>query len=148
MAMLAADGPVQPVEKGPAAGNELRAAGRRRTWIVRLGETGANGSLDAFLSAFSGLAARDAGDGVLDDVGDLSVNDLRRRAFPVSRDVDDWKVDLGKLADPQVAIAQIAEHDHGGRQHDREDRILDADIGESHAGYRLMAKSNSPVLLS
>jgi hypothetical protein len=65
MVLLRADGPLQPVERGPAAGNELRAAGRRRRWIVRLGETRVNGSLDAFLSSFSGLAVRDAGGGLL-----------------------------------------------------------------------------------
>jgi hypothetical protein len=76
--MLAADGPLQAIEKGPAAGSELRAAGRRRTWIVRLGETGAHGDLDGFLSRFSGLAARQEGDGVLSIV-DPEYGDVRFR---------------------------------------------------------------------
>lgn len=76
MVMLAADGPLQPVRKGATAGTELRAAGRRRTWIVRLGDTATYGSLDQFLSAFSGLAARETGGGVL-SVVDPEYGDVR-----------------------------------------------------------------------
>jgi hypothetical protein len=62
---VSADAPLIEVSAGPSAGCELRAAGRRTTWIVRLGDRHGCGSLDAFDAAFSGLAVREADDGTL-----------------------------------------------------------------------------------
>jgi hypothetical protein len=62
---LSADAPLIEVSAGPSAGCELRAAGRRTTWIVRLGDRHGCRSLDAFDAAFAGLAVREAGDGAL-----------------------------------------------------------------------------------
>ena len=65
LVFIGADGPLLSVDRGPAAGNELRAPGRRRTWVARLGDTAANGDLDDFLSSFSGLMVQADDDGVL-----------------------------------------------------------------------------------
>ena len=62
---VATDGALTVVEHGPTAGNELRTDGRRRTWIVRVGETPAHATLQAFAFAFSGLSVQDLGNGVL-----------------------------------------------------------------------------------
>lgn len=59
---LATEGALLPVGTGPTAGNELRAVGHRTAWIVRLGETGRHGGLDAFAETFAGLSiGREAG---------------------------------------------------------------------------------------
>ncbi|MER9648425.1 hypothetical protein [Mesorhizobium sp. M0199] len=64
--MLKTDVPLTQVEAGPTAGNELRAAGRRTTWIVRLGDRDANlPALDAWAGAFAGLSVRSGPDGEL-----------------------------------------------------------------------------------
>src|SRR5262249_21296532 len=78
--------------------------------------------------------AFDAGDCVLDDIGDVRVHRLGQGGFAVGRDADDGKIDLGELADPHVAVAEITKHDHRGRQHDGEDGIADANVRESHDG--------------
>jgi hypothetical protein len=65
-AMLKTNVPLAPVEHGPTAGNELRAAGRKATWIVRLGDrTADQHSLDGWATAFAGLAVKSAPDGEL-----------------------------------------------------------------------------------
>lgn len=62
-AMLKTDVPLAPVKTGPTAGNELRAAGRRATWIVRLGDRTADlQTLDAWVAAFAGLSVRSGPD--------------------------------------------------------------------------------------
>jgi hypothetical protein len=65
-AMLKTDVPLTQVEAGPTAGNELRAAGRRTTWIVRLGDRDANlPALDAWAATFAGLSVQSGPDGEL-----------------------------------------------------------------------------------
>jgi hypothetical protein len=65
-AMLKADVPLTQVAHGPTAGNELRAAGRKATWIVRLGDQRADLSdLDGWAAAFAGLAVQSGPDGEL-----------------------------------------------------------------------------------
>ena len=63
LAALLADGALHVVDTGPTAGCELRLAGRRGRWILRLGDTGAHGDLDAFRRRFADLAPREAADG-------------------------------------------------------------------------------------
>ncbi len=55
LAALFCDGPLDMIETGPSAGCELRRAGRRGRWILRLGDTGRHGDLLAFRRRFSGL---------------------------------------------------------------------------------------------
>ncbi len=62
---IAASRPLELVASGPTAGNELRVAGRKATWIVRLGDRSLSGSLDGFAARFAGLAARPGPDGAL-----------------------------------------------------------------------------------
>ena len=62
---VATDGPLELVGTGPTAGNELRAHGRQRVWIVRLGEVGTHGDLGRFENRFSGLAVHTEADGTL-----------------------------------------------------------------------------------
>ena len=57
LAALLADGPLEAIETGPSAGCELRRAGRRGRWLLRLGDTG---DLAAFRRRFAGLAIADA----------------------------------------------------------------------------------------
>ena len=66
LAALLADGPLEAIETGPSAGCELRRAGRRGRWLLRLGDTG---NLDAFRRRFAGLAIVDAPGGrmIVDD---------------------------------------------------------------------------------
>ena len=63
--VLKASAALAEMASGPTAGNELRVAGRKATWIVRLGDRASCGSLDAFASRFSGLTVRDGEDGAL-----------------------------------------------------------------------------------
>lgn len=63
--LLKVDRDFEPVETGPTAGNELRVPGRKAIWIVRLGQVGVHGSLDAFASTFSRLDLREEADGTL-----------------------------------------------------------------------------------
>jgi hypothetical protein len=65
MAMLKASGALQPVAAGPTAGNELRLAGRKSSWVVRLGDTARHGRHDRFAETFSGLAIRHGPEGRL-----------------------------------------------------------------------------------
>ncbi|MFC3321322.1 hypothetical protein [Mesorhizobium cantuariense] len=65
-AMLKTDVPLVEVKGGPTAGNELRAPGRRTTWIIRLGDRHAGqATLDAWAAAFTDLAVRSGADGEL-----------------------------------------------------------------------------------
>ncbi|MFK0692244.1 hypothetical protein ACFX5Q_29245 [Mesorhizobium sp. IMUNJ 23033] len=64
--MLKTDVPLIEVKGGPTAGNELRAAGRKATWIVRLGGRDADlPALDAWASVFADLSVRSGADGEL-----------------------------------------------------------------------------------
>jgi len=55
LALLKSDGGFELVGSGPTSGNELRVAGRRAVWIVRLGRLGHEGSTAAFADRFSAL---------------------------------------------------------------------------------------------
>ena len=61
--------PFERVEDGPTAGCEVRLAGLRSRWIVRLSDVDRDESLDAFAWRFAGLQASDgeAGEICLDD---------------------------------------------------------------------------------
>jgi len=63
LVLLKGSGALEQVTSGPTSGNELRLAGRKATWIVRLGDTARNGTPEAFAGTFGALALRDAGDG-------------------------------------------------------------------------------------
>ncbi|PWK74077.1 hypothetical protein [Aminobacter sp. AP02] len=67
--LLRASAPLVEVASGPTAGNELRVAGRKSTWIVRLGDRASCGSLDAFAARFGALALCAGEDGglIVDD---------------------------------------------------------------------------------
>lgn len=62
---LRASAPFEEQASGPTAGNELRVAGRKATWIVRLGDRKTAGSLDAFASRFAALTAIDGNEGAI-----------------------------------------------------------------------------------
>ncbi len=62
---IRSDAPLGEVAAGPTAGCELRAAGRKATWLVRLGDRREFGSLDAFAEACKALTVTAAGDGAL-----------------------------------------------------------------------------------
>ncbi len=63
-AMLKTDVPITPVAHGPTAGNELRAAGCKAKWIVRLGDrTGDLSDLNGWTAAFADLAVQSGPDG-------------------------------------------------------------------------------------
>jgi hypothetical protein len=59
MALLKGSAVLQLVTSGPTAGNELRLAGRKSSWIVRLGDTARNGDAKRFAAAFAGLVIRE-----------------------------------------------------------------------------------------
>jgi hypothetical protein len=75
LAMLKADKPFEPVERGPTAGNELRVPGHESTWIVRVGARDGHGSLEEFIARFSDLSLERGPDGLLrltdPDYGDV-----------------------------------------------------------------------------
>ncbi len=64
-ALIRASARLAEVVSGPTAGNELRVAGRKATWIVRLGDRASSGSLEAFAERFGGLTVRGQEDGAL-----------------------------------------------------------------------------------
>ncbi|WP_122523305.1 hypothetical protein [Pannonibacter phragmitetus] len=66
VAVLIGSGELLPVGEGPSAGTELRLAGRKTLWIVRLAETG---DLAAAEARYAGLKAEMSEDGT------ISVND-------------------------------------------------------------------------
>lgn len=61
-ALLKTATPLSQVTRGPTAGNELRAAGRQTTWIIRLGERATAGSLDAFAEMHERIAVTEGPD--------------------------------------------------------------------------------------
>lgn len=67
--LLKADAPLSEVATGPTAGNELRAQGRKATWIVRLGDRASYGSLAEFDKRFGGLAVETS------DKGEITLSD-------------------------------------------------------------------------
>ncbi len=76
--------------------------------------------------------AFDAGDRVLDDVGDLGLHDVRRRVLPVHRHGDDREVDVGQLADAHAVEADPPEHEQAQHQHPGEDGVADREVGKAH----------------
>jgi len=64
-ALIKASGPLELVASGPTAGNELRAAGHKATWIVRLGDRAAGLSLDAFGARFGAIDIAERANGAL-----------------------------------------------------------------------------------
>jgi hypothetical protein len=67
--LMKADKDFEPVERGPTAGNELRAPGHQATWIVRLGRVEEHDSLEAFATVFAQMEVL-RGKG-----GELTLND-------------------------------------------------------------------------
>ena len=65
LVMLSAGSAMQMVASGPTAANELRVAGRKAVWIVRLGSIARHRSLDEFGAAFGHLELRKEADGAL-----------------------------------------------------------------------------------
>jgi len=76
LALLIGSAPFEPVREGPTAGCELRLAGRRSRWILRLSDIGRERDLDAFARRFAALDASDLSDGTiaLDDPDYGAVN--------------------------------------------------------------------------
>jgi len=65
LCLLAASGPLERVATGPTAGCEIRLAGRRGRWLVRLSELSTEGSLAAFGQRFAGFSTEDRDDGTI-----------------------------------------------------------------------------------
>lgn len=65
LCLLVASGPLERVATGPTAGCEIRLAGHRGRWIVRLSDIATEGSLAAFGRRFAGLMAQDRDDGAI-----------------------------------------------------------------------------------
>ena len=63
-AMISANGPLEFVGTGPSAGCEVRLAGRRGTWIVRLSDVSRDSSLSAFATRMRQLEMRQTGDDI------------------------------------------------------------------------------------
>lgn len=61
-AMLAASGPLEQIETGPSADVELRLAGRKSVWLMRVAEAT---SLDDLVERFGGLGRETASDGTI-----------------------------------------------------------------------------------
>jgi hypothetical protein len=57
--VLRGSGPFEQVADGPTAGYELRLAGRKSWWLVRLGSDALHGDQRGFAARFSGLAPRE-----------------------------------------------------------------------------------------
>ena len=71
------------------------------------------------------LDAVDAGDGVLDLLGDLHLELGRRGARLVDAHLHDRHVDVGKARDRQLAEADVAERHQHHEQHQRRHRLAD-----------------------
>ncbi len=77
--------------------------------------------------------ALDAGDGVLDDLRDLGLDDRGRRAAIRRRDRDGRAVDVGILADGQPLQRHQAEDHQQHAEHGREDRPPDGQLRDPHS---------------
>lgn len=96
--MLAANRDFELVLRGPTAGNELRVAGRKAAWIVRLGSTPNSHKLDRFAERFSTIAIREERDGLIlvedPDYGEVRfLADGRVEAEGKLIDPTDWTVE-------------------------------------------------------
>ncbi|MGO4573987.1 hypothetical protein [Microvirga sp. 2TAF3] len=65
LCLLVASGPVERVTTGPTAGCEVRLAGHRGRWVVRLSDMATEGDLKAFGKRFSGLSIAEGDGGML-----------------------------------------------------------------------------------
>lgn len=65
IAMLIGNGALEPVKQGPTTDIELRLAGRKGRWIVRLSDLGREGGLDGMQARFATLSARRDEEGAL-----------------------------------------------------------------------------------
>ena len=63
LALLIGSVPFERVEDGPTAGCEIRLAGMRSRWVVRLSDLRGEGGLEAFFQRFATLGARAAAAG-------------------------------------------------------------------------------------
>ena len=84
------------------------------------------------------LDAVDAGDRVLDLLGDLRLELGRGRARLIDAHLHDRHVDVGKARDGQLAEAHVAERDQHHEQHQRRHRMADRPSRDIpvHAGPR------------
>ncbi len=73
--------------------------------------------------------ALDAGERVLEHLGDLALDHVGGGAAVDRLDVDDRLVDLRVLAHRHARVRDRADQQHGEREHGREDRPLDAYLG-------------------
>jgi hypothetical protein len=78
------------------------------------------------------LDAVDAGDRVLDRLGDERLDFVGRGARVDDRDVDEREVDVGKEVDAEPRHRHDAEHHEAHDDHRGEDRTLDGGIGDPH----------------
>jgi hypothetical protein len=65
LALLTGNVALEQIEEGPTAGMELRMAGRRGRWIVRLSDTAREGGLEGMRRRFDGLSVREGRSGAL-----------------------------------------------------------------------------------
>jgi hypothetical protein len=65
LALLTGNVALEQIEEGPTAGMELRMAGRRGRWIVRLSDTAREGGLEGMRRRFDGLSVREGESGAL-----------------------------------------------------------------------------------
>ena len=98
MVLLKGGAALELVAEGPTAGNELRLAGHRGTWIVRLGDTTENGSSEQFATRFAGLSVESGENGSLiiqdPEYGRVEFhNDGRISAEGRTIDPDQWSVE-------------------------------------------------------
>src|SRR6185503_16452651 len=143
------DGLVLGVLLGDDRGIHLAREAARRLRHLRLhvleGDVDVPGEVELDVDAGRALARRggdlldafDRGDRVLDEVDDVRLHDLGRRALVGERDVDDREVDVGVLAHAQATHdpaesgeADEAEAHEAGHEHPREHVVADGDVGE------------------
>jgi hypothetical protein len=110
LVLLKGSSALRLVGEGPTAGNELRLAGHRGTWIVRLGSTDHDGDQSAFAERFGGLSVRENADGTLSiddpEYGLVTLHaDGRISAEGRVLDPAGWSVEGHAEVLPQEAIA-------------------------------------------
>ena len=103
----------------------------------------------AFVAAGGGELdqAGQAGDPVLDHLGDLGLDHVGRGAAIAGADRDDRRVDVGQFAHRQQAERHHAEDDEQRRDHGGEHRTADRDVGQEHASASALLGLPSPVPL-
>ncbi len=63
--LVAANAPLEVVERGPSAGCEVRLPGRKGHWVVRLSDLSRDATLASFAARMDGLAPRRVGDDIV-----------------------------------------------------------------------------------